>query len=434
MMTKNIAYILLLLLPSSVLFSQTNLSLQDAVERTLQNNYNIQMVKKDLQITDNNISYGNAGFLPSLDAAASYRFSAEDAETKTSQGTFPGNDNRATNKSASLSLGWTLFDGFAMFARYDKFEELNNLNSIALQLEIETRLQELFNTYYQINMLDKSIALLDETLKFSQERLNFLNASNEYGATTGTEVLRAEVDYNTDNSNLKRQKVQRNASINRLKYVMGEINDAQYNLTSDIEIDDLGDYTKLKELAFERNSSIQQAMINREISEYDEKIIEAAYYPNVKFNAAYSYTEQESDKGFILGSKNQGYNASISASWNLFSGFQTRIADQNTEILQEKQDIFIQSIRAMIEMNIMTNYQSYSDLKEILELEVQNLKTANENFERSKSMFKYGTINSLDLRQSQINLLATEQRIVNLKYEIKTYETMILMLSGQLGR
>ncbi|PKL79626.1 MAG: hypothetical protein CVV25_07090 [Ignavibacteriae bacterium HGW-Ignavibacteriae-4] len=433
-MTKNIAYILLLLLPSTVLFSQTNLSLQDAVERTLQNNYNIQMVKKDLQITDNNISYGNAGFLPSLDAAASYRFSAEDAETKTSQGTFPGNDNRATNKSASLSLGWTLFDGFAMFARYDRFEELKNLNSIALQLEIETRLQELFNTYYQINMLDKSIALLDETLKFSQERLNFLSASNEYGATTGTEVLRAEVDYNTDNSNLKRQKVQRNASINRLKYVMGEINDAQYNLTSDIEIDDLGDYTKLKELAFERNSSIQQAMINREISEYDEKIIEAAYYPNVKFNAAYSYTEQESDKGFILGSKNQGYNASISASWNLFSGFQTRIADQNTEILQEKQDIFIQSIRAMIEMNIMTNYQSYSDLKEILELEVQNLKTANENFERSKSMFKYGTINSLDLRQSQINLLATEQRIVNLKYEIKTYETMILMLSGQLGR
>ncbi|MFA7325877.1 MAG: TolC family protein [Candidatus Kapaibacterium sp.] len=430
-MIKNIVFILLV---PVLLLSQTDLSLQQAVERTLQNNYNIQMVKKDLQITDNNISYGNAGFLPSLDAAASYRFSAEDAETKTSQGTFPGNNNRATNKSASLSLGWTLFDGFAMFARYDKFEELKNLNSIALQLEIETRLQELFNTYYQINMLDKSIALLDETLKFSQERLNFLNASNEYGATTGTEVLRAEVDYNTDNSNLKRQKVQRNASINRLKYIMGEINDAQYNLTSDIEIDELGDYTKLKEMAFERNSSIQQAMINREISEYDEKIIEAAYYPNVKFNAAYSYTEQESDKGFILGSSNQGYNASISASWNLFSGFQTRIADQNTEILQEKQDIFIQSIRAVIEMNMMTNYQSYSDLKEILELEIRNLKTANENFERSKSMFKYGTINSIDLRQSQINLLATEQRIVNLKYEIKTYETMILMLSGQLGR
>lgn len=433
-MTKNIAYIILILLPSAMLFTQSNLSLQDAVERTLQNNYNIQMVKKDLQIADNNISYGNAGFLPTLDAAASYRYSAEDSETKTGQGTFPGKNNKVTNKSASLSLGWTLFDGFAMFARYDRFEELKNLNSIALQLEIETRLQELFNTYYQINMLDKSIELLEETLKFSQDRLDFLNASNEYGATTGTEVLRAEVDYNTDNSNLKRQKVLRNTASNRLKYIMGEINDAQYNLTSDLEIDDLDDYKKLKEMAFERNSSIQQAMINREISEYDEKIIEAAYYPNIRFNAAYSYSEQESDKGFILGSSNQGYNASISASWNLFSGFQTRIANQNTEILQEKQDIFIQSIRALIEMNIMTNYQSYSDLKEILELEVQNLKTANENFERSKSMFKYGTINSLDLRQSQINLLATEQRIVNLKYEIKTYETMILMLSGQLGR
>ena len=433
-MTKTKVYILLLLLPTALLYSQTNLSLQDAVEKTLQNNFNIQMVKKDLQIADNNVSYGNSGFLPTLDAAASYRFSAEDSETKTSQGTFPGNDNQVTNRSASVTLGWTLFDGFAMFARYDRFEELENLNKIALQLEMETRLQELFNTYYQINMLDKSIALLEETLKFSQERLDFLKASNQYGATTGTEVLRAEVDYNTANSNLKRQKVQRNTSINRLKYIMGEINDASYNLTSNIEIDELSDYNKLKEMAFERNSTIQQAMKNREISEYDEKIIEAAYYPNIRLNTGYSYSVQESDKGFILESSNQGYNATLSASWNLFSGFQTRIADQNTEILQEKQDLFIQSIRALIEMNLMTNYQSYSDLKEILDLEVKNLKTANENFERSKSMFKYGTINSLDLRQSQINLLATEQRIVNLKYEIKTFETMILMLSGQLGR
>ena len=430
-MIKKIVFILLI---PVILISQTDLSLQQAVERTLQNNYNILMVKKDLQIADNNISYGNAGFLPTLDAAASYRFSAEDSETKTSQGTFPGNDNQVTNRSASLSMGWTLFDGFAMFARYDKFEELEKLNKIALQLEIETRLQELFNTYYQINMLDKSIKLLEETLKFSQDRLNFLNASNEYGATTGTEVLRAEVDFNTDNSNLKRQEVQKNAALNRLKYIMGEVNDTQYNLTSNLDFSDISDYNSLKEMAFERNSNIQQAMKNREISEYDEKIIEAAYYPNIRLNTGYSYSVQESDKGFILESSNQGYNATLSASWNLFSGFQTRIADQNTEILQEKQDLFIQSIRAVIEMNLMTNYQSYSNLKEILDLEIRNLETANENFERSKSMFKYGTINSLDLRQSQINLLATEQRIVNLKYEIKTFETMILMLSGQLGR
>lgn len=433
-MTRNIVYILLILLPSTVLFSQTNLSLGQAVERTLLNNYNIQMLKKDLQIADNSVSYGNAGFLPTLDAAASYRFSAEDDETITAQGNFPSKNNTATNKGASITMGWTLFDGFAMFARYDKFEELKNQNSIALQLQIETRLQELFTTYYQVNMLDKSIKMMEETLKFSQDRLDFLNASNKYGATTGTEALRAEVDYNTDNSNLMRQKVQRNTATNRLKYIMGEINDAQYNLTSDIEISNLGDYSKLKEMAFERNSSIQQAIITRQISEYDEKIIEAAYYPNVRFNAAYNYGVQESDKGFILGSSTQGYNASISASWNLFDGFRTRIAEQNTEILQEKQDIFIQSIRAMIEMNLMTNYQSYTDLKSILELEEKSLKTANENFERSKSMFKYGTINSLELRQSQVNLLSNEQRIVNLKYEIKNYETMILMLSGQLGR
>ena len=55
-MIKKIVFILLI---PVILISQTDLSLQQAVERTLQNNYNILMVKKDLQIADNNISYGN---------------------------------------------------------------------------------------------------------------------------------------------------------------------------------------------------------------------------------------------------------------------------------------------------------------------------------------------------------------------------------------
>jgi outer membrane protein TolC len=431
-MIRAISFIAICLVSFVTLSSQTKLTLQDAVSKTLDNNYNILMVKKDVEIAENSVDIGNAGFLPTLDATGSYRYSAEDAETVTSQGTFPGNNNETTNLNGAVTLGWTLFDGFAMFARYDKFDELEKLNKITLQLEIETRLQELFNVYYQIKMLSKNIGLLEETLKFSDDRLKFLTASNEYGATTGTEVLRAKVDYNTDFSNLQRQQAALKTAKFQLKYIMGEVTTEDYELTSDLAVREEYDYNSLKDMAFDRNSSIQQAMINKEISEQDERIIEAAYYPNIQFSGGYSYSEQTSKVGFILGSNSEGVNAQLSLRWNLFDGFRTRIADQNTEISIEKQDIFIQNIRAMIETNLLTNYQAYSDLKDVLKLEEDNLVTATENFERSKSMFKYGTINSLDLRQSQINLLATEQRIVNLKHEIKTYETTLLMLSGQL--
>ncbi len=432
MMIRAISFIAICLISFGNLSSQTKLTLQNAVEKTLENNYNILMVRKDVEIAENSVDYGNAGFLPTLDATGSYRYSAEDSETRTSQGTFPGNNNESTNLSGAVTLGWTLFDGFAMFARYDQFEEIEKLNKVFLQLEIETRLQELFNVYYQIKMLNKNIGLLEETLKFSQDRVDFLTASNEYGATTGTEVLRAKVDYNTDFSNLQRQQVALKTAKYQLKYIMGEVTTEEYELTSELAVGESYDYNALKDMAFQRNSSIQQAMISKEITEQDERIIEAAYYPNIRFNTGYSYSEQSSKKGFILGSNNEGVNAQISLSWNLFDGFRTQIADQNTELSIERQDIFIQNIRAMIETNLMTNYQAYTDLKDVLKLEEDNLVTATENFERSKSMFKYGTINSLDLRQSQINLLATEQRIVNLKHEIKTYETTLLMLSGQL--
>lgn len=214
---------------------------------------------------------------------------------------------------------------------------------------------------------------------------------------------------------------------------MGETNDGAISISDEIKINDIGSFDELKAKAFKRNSLIRQAIANKQISKADESLIEATYYPNIRFSTNYSSSKSISDKGFMLETKNSGYSASISASWNLFDGFVTSIADENAEIEVEKQDIYIQSIKAMIEMNLKTNYDAYSDLKDILELEKQSLKTADENFERSKEMFKYGTINSLELRLSQENLLLTEQRIINLKYEIKTYETTILMLCGELN-
>jgi outer membrane protein TolC len=427
------AFFCLIMLPFS-LQAQSELSLQGAIERTLQNNYNIQLVKKDLQIADNNVSYGNAGFLPSLDLTGSYKVTGEDSETKTDEGNYPGENNKKTGISGSVSLDWTLFDGFAMFARYDRLEETRRYSEIALQLEIESRLQELFNTYFHVVMLEKNIELLENTLEFSRERLEFLKSSNKLGAITSTEVLRAEVDYNNDQSTLKRQRVTLKTAMNQLRYVMGERGNTQFTVNDEISIRDLGDYEELKKQAFERNSLVRQAMVARDISEADEKLIEAAYYPNIRFSTDYTSSKSVSDKGFMLETKNNGYSASISASWNLFDGFVTSSARESAEIEVEKQEIYIQSIRAMIEMNLRTNYEAYADLKEVLRLEEQNLETASKNFDRSKEMFKYGTINALDLRLSQENLLLAEQRIVSLKYEIKTYETAILMLCGELGR
>lgn len=164
---------------SAPLCGQDELSLKEAVSKTLQNNYNIRLVEKDLEKAQNNVSYGNAGFLPSLDLSGSYKVTGEDTETRTEDRNYPGDNNKKSNLDGSISLSWTLFDGFAMFARYDQFEEIEKFSKIRLQLEIESRLQELYNTYYHIVMLEKNIEVLENTLKFSKERVDFLSQSNK---------------------------------------------------------------------------------------------------------------------------------------------------------------------------------------------------------------------------------------------------------------
>ena len=56
-------------------------TLQSCLEEGLQNNYSIQIVRNDEQITHNNATIANAGYLPTLDLSAGYSGSINSTET-----------------------------------------------------------------------------------------------------------------------------------------------------------------------------------------------------------------------------------------------------------------------------------------------------------------------------------------------------------------
>ena len=62
-------YIILLLFPNLV-FAQNELSLMDAIELAMWQNYEIQISAKNQKINEINNNWGNAGALPSINLAA----------------------------------------------------------------------------------------------------------------------------------------------------------------------------------------------------------------------------------------------------------------------------------------------------------------------------------------------------------------------------
>ena len=69
---KIIIFLTILVFSTINLFSQNKISLKDAIKIVLEKNYDIKIAKSEFEISKNNFSIGNAGFLPSLDLTGKF--------------------------------------------------------------------------------------------------------------------------------------------------------------------------------------------------------------------------------------------------------------------------------------------------------------------------------------------------------------------------
>jgi outer membrane protein TolC len=68
----------------------------------------------------------------------------------------------------------------------------------------------------------------------------------------------------------------------------------------------------------------------------------------------------------------------------------------------------------------------------IFQVQESNIKTSQNNFERTQEKFKIGQATSIEFRQAQLNLRNIELSRNRAKYEAKLAELTVLQLSGEL--
>lgn len=426
--------LIIILFSSASLFAQEEINLEQSIKKTLLNNYSIKLVNQQVKIAENNSGAGNAGMLPVLNANAGYTESTQNSELEFAGG-IPNQSNRnarTNNFNANLQLSWTIFDGLAMFSNYDKLEKLKTISQIALQIEMENTIRSLTQTYINALTANSRLRNLRQSLELSRTRLDRVRESQKFGNASNLQVLQAQVDLNTDSIACLESELQYQSLVNTMKFIMGEKTDRKYVLLDDIKIDQELDFVDLKDNTFRLNNSINQALLNKEVSQEDYNIAIAAFMPQVSVNASYGYSRNESEAGFLLLNESWGPNVGANLNWNLFNSFRKNTALQNSKVAIESQEIAIQNIKASIELNLINNWQTYIKRKEILNLTELSVEAAEDNYERTLENFKYGNSNSIELRQAQVNLINTKIALDQAKYNLKLAETELKIISGNL--
>ncbi|MCZ4245241.1 TolC family protein [Pedobacter punctiformis] len=434
-MSKRLNLIIILLsLCSFSLLAQEKLSLQEAITVALRNNYDIKISKNNTNIAKNNANIGNAGMLPKLDGT--YTNGGSIQNTRQTPATGPDRvitGAKSTNNSLGADLNWTIFDGFTMFANYDRLKELQKQGELNSRLTILNTVADVITAYYDVVRQQQLVIAADSAMDVSVLRTTIAKTKLQLGRGSKLDVLTAQVDYNADTSAYLQQKNALQVAKVRLNQLMVRDIGTTFSVEDKIDVDAALVYNQLAELAEKQNPNVQNAFINQRIASLTLKSVRGARYPSVSLNSGYSRSNSTSPTGFNQKFAANGFTYGVTASINIFNGFLQRQQERNAKIEIDNSTLNLSKTKLDVNAQLLTAYQNYATYLDLVKLEQKNLEIAKENLDITLAKYRLGSIAPLELREAQKNAIDVRNRFIEMQYQAKLAEITLKEISGNIN-
>lgn len=417
------------------LHAQYPYTLQQCLEEGLMNNYSLRISRNEEQISKNNATLGNAGYLPTVDLTAGYSGNVNntDTEERSTGNTFSNRGVFDQTLDAGLDVSWTIFDGFNISTTYKQLKELERQGATNTRIAIEDFIASLTAEYY--NYIQQEIRLKNfrYAVSLSKERLRIVEERYHIGNFSRLDYQQAKVDFNADSASyMKQQELVHTSRINLNELMAAKDMDRPIQVKdSVIDLNDRLDFTELWNATLTTNASLLRADQNSTLAQLDYKKVLSRNYPYVKLNAGYGYTFNKYDINATRIRNNWGFNGGITVGFNIFDGNRKRekrnasLAIRNAQL---ERDELEQGLRA----DLSNLWQAYRNNLRLLNLERQNLIAAKENHEIAKERYLLGDLSGIEMREAQKSLLDAEERILSAEYDTKMCEISLLQISGKI--
>jgi outer membrane protein len=422
-----------LLFISITLVAQEKLTLQQAIEMALKNNYDINIVKNNAIIAANSNTLGNAGMLPKVDLQASTNLANNATKQEFSSGlTVDKSGVKSTNINAGVYLSWTLFDGMKMFATHKRLQEMETMGALSSKIQIENSVSQIIVNYYNVVRQQQLIKGLSENITISEERLKIAQKKLEIGSGSKLDVLQAKVDMNAQTSNLYRQKTNLSELKTNLNLLLARKGDVEFDVENDIPNEFKLKYDDLKSSIEKNNLELKVAQTNTAIISQTIRESKSQLYPKLNFNANYLFARSENQAGFALLNQNLGLNLGLTASWTIFNGLNTANQIKNARLQLDNANYEFNNTKALLDAQLYSMFKRYQDDAKILELEEENTKLAKEAVDIALERFKIGSSNSLELKEIQKSYDDALTRLSEARFNAKVSETQLMKLNGEI--
>ena len=422
-----------LLLLSTNVRAQEKLTLEEAVQIGLENNYGLQISRNLQEEAENNRSLGNAGFLPMVDLTGSRTERLEDSEFRSADGTGRTNEGaRSTNTNASLNLNWTVFDGLTSFARYDRLGLLKEISDEQLRFDMEYTVSQIALSLFNVIRISEQMKVLENNIEVSLERIDIEETKVDLGSGSEYDLLQARSDLNADRAAFIRERNRLNEAKITLNELLSRDPRTDFDVTTEIDVNRFLPEEELFERLMEENAELAIARFENEVSQLEIREVQGERYPQISLTSGYSFNRSENDGGFFQFNETTGFSVGITARVNIFNGFNLNRRVQNAQIRKKNAELNLEAQKLRLESDFQAIFRTYQNSIELVDLEEDNLANAEETLDIALERFRLGSISSLEFREAQRTFLAAENRLINAKFEAKVAETELLQLTGEL--
>jgi len=388
----------------SQITSAAPLSLNQAINKSLESNFGIRTARLRTDISSVNNSWGAAGALPSLSTSLSGSSSISDQTNNPTS--FIQGKIESESVNTALNLNWTLFDGLGMYASKTRLELLEAQSEGQASLIIEQTVEAVDKAYHNVLLQTELLNVLSESMSLSRQRLNEIQWSESYGAAGTFDRLQFENAILTDSTSWLQQGVAVKSAKRNLNLIMGDSEDYMWILIDELNAPpSLPSSIDVSTTVLKDNTSVQNAIIYENIAHQGVKQAQAFLYPVIGFKASFSDAISKGSFGELEGTgRSVNTSAFLTLNFNLFNGGATRRAISAAKIQADIAAIDQEQVIKQAGSLSSNAYDKYILGASVYNLSVKATQNALISLEIGETSYKNGVINALDYRALEIAL------------------------------
>lgn len=418
--------------------AQRDLSAKEAVFIALENNYQVLISAKQLEVSGINNKWSEAGAFPTVDLTLMNGNTIQD--NTNNPFTFTPGIILSQSINPSLTANWNIFSGFAVRISKERLGQLEAQSSNNSMAVIENTIQDVLKAYYTAQLQNDRKTLFQSVLNLSRDKMKYYELKEKYSSANTLELLQFKNQYLTDSTNFLMQKISFNNSISNLLLIMNDstLVAEDLNLTDkmDVTVIDVN-FLKAQEEMYSNNQNLLNQYISLELQKSNTAFQRSFLYPTLSFQTGiqpgWSWIREIQNNSFSADVHTLSYYGNLNLRFSVFNNWKNKRAVEVSKIQEEINLLSIESMKLTLSNTLKNLIAIYQARVQLVSISQENLVYSKKALELAEERFKVGSINSIDLASfmnSYQNTLI--QHYENLFNKMDTY-LEIYKMTGKIG-